>query len=61
MTDDERRLLLACATCILADLTGEGPSIESQIKVLRGMLEPFGDFLREDSQRLRQRARDAKQ
>jgi hypothetical protein len=51
MTNEERRLLLACASCILAGLTGEGPSIETQIKVLRGMLEPFTDFMREDMRR----------
>jgi len=55
MTNDERRLLLACATCILADLVEDdsGPSREQRIRVLRGTIEPFTDFLREDLRRMR--------
>jgi hypothetical protein len=55
MTLEERRLLLACASCILADLVddGSGPTREQRIRVLRGMLEHFTDFLREDSRRMR--------
>jgi hypothetical protein len=53
MTNEERRLLLACASCILADLVddGSGPSRETRINVLRGMLEQFTDFMREDMRR----------
>jgi hypothetical protein len=58
MTDDERRLLLACAACILANLTGEGPRVETQIKVLNQMLEPFRDFMRDDAQMLRRKRAD---
>jgi hypothetical protein len=54
MTDDERRLLLACASCIMAQLVPGGPREEQQIKVMRKMLEPFTDFLREDIRRMRE-------
>jgi hypothetical protein len=55
MTNDERRLLLACATCCLADLLddGSGPSREQRIAVLRSLIEPFTEFLREDVRRMR--------
>jgi len=53
MTDDERRLLLACASCLLANLVDSDnrPSKETQIRVLRSMIEPFTDFMREDMRR----------
>jgi hypothetical protein len=55
MTDDERRLLLACASCLLANLVDSDnrPSTETQIRVLRSMIEPFTEFMREDVRRVR--------
>jgi hypothetical protein len=48
MNDDEKRLLLAVAACLLAEKTGKGPSKASQVKVLRRFLLPFRDFMRAD-------------
>jgi len=55
MTDEERRLLLGCASCLLANLVDSDnrPSKETQIRVLRDMLAPFTEFMREDMRRMR--------
>jgi hypothetical protein len=48
MNDDEKRLLLAVAACLLAQAVGKGPNKAAQAKVLRKFLLPFSDFMKAD-------------
>lgn len=49
MTDDEKRLLLAVAACLLADRVGvKTPDDAAQARVLRKFLYPFRDFMAAD-------------
>lgn len=54
MNDDEKRLLLALAACVLSDRVPGGPERETQVRVLRHLMEPFKEFLTADEKKMRE-------